>query len=506
MVPVRKPGRPLSSCPHLKDHLCSCNSITAAIPRRQICQCSISSSSKNTNVATRATPSSSMETPISPGKPSFRIDKNYQKSHLKRKSSGVASLERMNSCQIHNQKELTNGHQIPIVSSNGYYVSPFPNTIGHYSQTSPSLVPQSLSTNGVSQVGESSQYCNGNLDNGHSYTMNQNPIIGPDFFPNGANINTGQSPISDENFAEILDGVTRSPRKKQSCCDDRKNVYRKEKDPTINRPTIIKATNGNSTICPIQANCCMLKCTNQPNTSSTSSFTEQKESEITNDCCLETPKNLNQNNVSNVEAQSSFPETVDFNHQFYTYPSPQQPIFSYHTATYGSFSNPLNVSTWRQTHDNMFSNTQGQNQVTGNFSTTPVPEIRSFLRSCNCGDACQCVGCVSHPYNDATQDYVRSAWQTISLEGTSSEPYTNGGQASHEDQSAVLQQNIENKSVSNPPTPSSSNGEEQSLPENNFLFVNYSFPSEGCEDGGFNYECDNNCQCIGCDIKRRNPG
>ncbi|RKF61658.1 putative copper fist dna binding domain-containing protein [Erysiphe neolycopersici] len=508
MVPVRKPGRPLSSCPHLKDHLCSCNSITAAIPRKQICQCSISSSPKNTNIATRTTPSSSMETPNSPGKPSFRIDKNYQKSHLKRKTSGVASLERLNSCQLHNHQNITNGHKISIVSSNGYYVSPFPNTIGPYSHTSPSLVSQSLSTNGVSQVGESSQYCNGNLDNGHSYTMDQNPMIGHSFSPNGANINTEQSPMSDENFAEIMDGVTRSPRKEKSCCDNRKNGYRNEKDPAIKRPTTSKSTNENGTTCPIQANCCMLKCTNQLITSSTDSLSEQKDSKIINNGCLEIPKTLNQNIVTRVGAQASFPETVDFNHQFYTYPPSQQPVFSYDTVTYGSFSNPLNVSTWRQTHDNMFSLTQGQNQATGTFPTVPVPEVRSYFKSCNCGDTCQCVGCVSHPYNDATQDYVRSAWQTISLEGTSSEAYTNGGQASHEDQSAESQQNIENKSVSNPPTPCSSNGEEQNLPENNFLFVNYSFPSEVCEGegGDFSYECNNNCQFIGCDIKRRNPG
>ncbi|KAI6246356.1 hypothetical protein HI914_05698 [Erysiphe necator] len=505
MVPVRKPGRPLSSCPHLKDHLCSCNSITAAIPRKQVCQCSISSSTKNTNVAARATPSSSVVMPLSPGKPTFRIDKIYQKSHLKRKSSGVTNLERMNTCQFHNHQSLTNRHQIPTVSSNGYYVSQFPNSTGHHSQTSPSIVPQPLSTNGICQVGESSQYCNGNLDNGDSFTINQHHEIRPDFFSNGANISTEQSPISDENLSDIMNGGKRSPKKGKSCCNFQEITYRNEKSSTNSRSMVRKNINGDGSLSPTEGDCCFLKCIDPTNTSSTGFFTEKKESDVTNGCCIETSKILNQNIVSQVVTQNSLPESIGYNNQFYAYPPP---VFSYHTATYGSFSNPLNVSTWRQTHDNIFHNARGENQVTEDYATAPEPEIRSFVKSCNCGDACQCIGCVSHPYNDATQDYVRSAWQTISLEGNSSEPYANGGQSLNEDQRAISQQNIENKSNSNPPTPSSSstNGEEQNLPENNFLFVNYSFPSEESEGDFFNYGCNNDCQCIGCDIKRRNPG
>lgn len=43
MVPVRKPGRPLSVCPHPQDQPCSCGSVTAAIPRKQQCGCGGSS-------------------------------------------------------------------------------------------------------------------------------------------------------------------------------------------------------------------------------------------------------------------------------------------------------------------------------------------------------------------------------------------------------------------------------------------------------------------------------
>lgn len=33
--------------------------------------------------------------------------------------------------------------------------------------------------------------------------------------------------------------------------------------------------------------------------------------------------------------------------------------------------------------------------------------------SCNCGPSCRCVGCVVHPYNSATQEFVFSAYQDV---------------------------------------------------------------------------------------------
>lgn len=35
------------------------------------------------------------------------------------------------------------------------------------------------------------------------------------------------------------------------------------------------------------------------------------------------------------------------------------------------------------------------------------------LGSCNCGPSCRCVGCVVHPYNSATEDFVFSAYQDL---------------------------------------------------------------------------------------------
>jgi hypothetical protein len=31
---------------------------------------------------------------------------------------------------------------------------------------------------------------------------------------------------------------------------------------------------------------------------------------------------------------------------------------------------------------------------------------------CGCGPGCECIGCISHPYNEATQEYIRSIYQS----------------------------------------------------------------------------------------------
>jgi hypothetical protein len=31
------------------------------------------------------------------------------------------------------------------------------------------------------------------------------------------------------------------------------------------------------------------------------------------------------------------------------------------------------------------------------------------IHECHCGPGCQCIGCISHPFNDATREYIQSA-------------------------------------------------------------------------------------------------
>ncbi len=47
----------------------------------------------------------------------------------------------------------------------------------------------------------------------------------------------------------------------------------------------------------------------------------------------------------------------------------------------------------------------------GETGDTGVPDV-GCDETCNCGPACQCIGCIVHPMNQATQDYITSTWQT----------------------------------------------------------------------------------------------
>lgn len=168
------------------------------------------------------------------------------------------------------------------------------------------------------------------------------------------------------------------------------------------------------------------------------------------------------------------------------------------------------------------------------YSTVPEfqDETSGTSHHCSCGKSCQCVGCAAHPYNEATQSYVRSAWNSMMEEQTNGvRPVTNGNH--HRDTSAGHTPS-ETASVngpsccsgggagagtaatapatggtglaSEPHTPSdatSALGEEQTLSANDFFFVSYPFDS--CAGDTASCPCGDDCQCIGCVI-HNNPG
>src|SRR6187402_672967 len=97
MVPVRKPGRPLSACPHPRDQSCGCGSVTAAIPRRQTCHCGGGTDSpqvvpeavlKDVNPARTEAPS--------PTRVTFKVQKGSSRPQSSRKQSfDPTNIERM---------------------------------------------------------------------------------------------------------------------------------------------------------------------------------------------------------------------------------------------------------------------------------------------------------------------------------------------------------------------------------------------------------------------------
>ncbi|EQB48117.1 copper fist DNA binding domain-containing protein [Colletotrichum gloeosporioides Cg-14] len=108
MVPVRKPGRPLSTCPHPPARGCGCGSVTAAIPRKQKCGCGSSTAgtpteSSATSSVVKAESPASDAPPMSPTKApaaSFRVQKPAAKAASRKQSFDPANLERMDAAHV----------------------------------------------------------------------------------------------------------------------------------------------------------------------------------------------------------------------------------------------------------------------------------------------------------------------------------------------------------------------------------------------------------------------
>ncbi|KLU87852.1 grisea protein [Magnaporthiopsis poae ATCC 64411] len=254
------------------------------------------------------------------------------------------------------------------------------------------------------------------------------------------------------------------------------------------------------------------------------------------------------------------------------FPSPpvMQPIFFTHAADptmyiyppyYGTYQHPIQPPHWRQAmpppgglggyafpgghapaHMGMRAPppAPAMGLAAGDDAATVGGGFVGMSHQCTCGDACNCLGCPAHPYNEVTQDYVRSAMTIMTEEPTRSEgrdargaregaaaPVSTaparvegGGGCCGGDRTspaagaeevspaaAQVQQNAggtgatEPAASSSPPqaqTPSeaSAASEDQThLSASDFLFVTYPF---GCEGETASCQCGDDCQCVGC--------
>ncbi|KAI8174420.1 grisea protein [Colletotrichum sp. SAR 10_76] len=180
----------------------------------------------------------------------------------------------------------------------------------------------------------------------------------------------------------------------------------------------------------------------------------------------------------------------------------QPTIFTY-PPQYGSYMSPLQPAQWRQTMEALQYG-QPSPQPAGFNMPAPlgfVPEgtnlamDESTSHMCSCGDGCQCVGCAAHPYNDATQDYVRSAWNSMMEDGyAATNGGTNGTHGANGHSEATtngagvrgVEKHTNGESGGSPPAPqtpsdaASGLSEEQALSASDFFFVTYPFDGDGC--------------------------
>ncbi|KAJ6787537.1 hypothetical protein PWT90_02792 [Aphanocladium album] len=474
MVPVRKPGRPLSSCPHPASRPCSCAAVTAAIPKKQTCRCGPSSSQPaGAEKVKKESESNGSSLPTSPSRSTpnvpFRVQKP-SKTTSRKQSVDVAGLERMDANQLNiiqgfdptqppppmNGANGLNGH----VSMNG--MSPYP-AMGMPMATSPFGVPG-------------------------MYPMMQPPMAQP-FVPevNGsANGNGEQS-----------NGTTE--KASGGCCSGKASQSTSEK---VDVQTESK---------PEASGSC---CSSKPNGASTPTQ----------------PPVENSNGQMNGNAMPMFQPPMGMANGMYPFFATPN-IFTY-PPQYGSYMQPLQPKQWRQAMSNMNMHPQVQQaymfggQPAAPYQQNGAPNPATWTsHQCSCGDSCQCVGCAAHPYNDATQNYVRSAWNAMMQDaqpvqnghthtnGTHSptngaHDLTNGHVQQANGTTATTSTNRADGAISPtaPQTPSDATSglaEEQALSANDFFFVSYPF-TDGCEGEMSSCQCGDDCQCIGCAI-HNNP-
>ncbi|KAG5983556.1 hypothetical protein E4U55_007891 [Claviceps digitariae] len=538
MVPVRKPGRPLSSCPHPSSRPCACAAVTAAIPRKQKCRCGTSDTPAVEKQPDHDSSPPKVVTPPSPSKvghAGFRVNKQSAKSGSSRKQSvDLAGLHRMDSSQI--------------------------NIVPPYSAMSPPL----SSTNGSSTpMSDMSLY--GSIamrpgDRSHSADSSVYPMF-PSYAPGPNRESIGQTkpPMTmNGQIIGLTDPAAKSePETPRSCCGGGIDGV-KSQERTMSVHVDASDVGGSSS---------NKNNTNVDNSSSTSS--SSVEPTAARGCCSSgafastdrekkdtlrgMPPPLGMAFAPNGIMMPPFQHPMTMGNGMYPFYA-QPNVFNY-PPQYGSYMQPLQPEQWR--HFMAAAMAFGQNggagagagvaggggpgggggqpfgMQAGAFPTPTTPNGTSWTsHHCSCGDTCQCIGCAAHPYNEATQDYVRSAWNVMKEESRNghghdanmSGPHHNGSVGGTNTSNGEVDEATANPSSNGTTTPNqphydgawspsaaqspseaaSGASEEQALSASDFFFVSYPF-ADSCAGETMSCPCGDDCQCIGCAI-HNNPG
>jgi hypothetical protein len=459
MVPVKKPGRPLSACPHLHNQLCGCSSVTAAIPRKQKCHCGTGpSAGPPPAVQPRPVVSAIPDIP-SPTKVTFRVQKPSSSSRpsSRKQSYDLGSLERMDSRNVNIVpfQNLASQTAFGQAVRNGQFPSI------EYAQYSNDLqdprpnakIPDPSFPSQYPDLHGQPQHANG------TYTAPASAIATADNLY--LQLETvGASPV-----------VNTAPSGGGSCCRAKPDIRSVPTTFASQIHTGQGSVNGDSlTDVPVLSG-----------VSSTSSGATP-----------ETPKS----NGHLETKQHLFPTEYSISQEAYKAYLPETTTYAY-PASYGSYQHPLQPWEWRNM-SNMYAQPFTQSQISDSLTTftSDALLIPDTIHTCTCGHECQCIGCAAHPYNTATQNYVRSACNIGPEPSISTIPeYLNG----HKNDNAF-------PSTTDPPvaeTPSdSSSAEEQILSATDYFFVNYPYSGDGCGGDTNGCPCGDNCQCIGCAIHR----
>ncbi|KAK3956698.1 hypothetical protein QBC32DRAFT_86453 [Pseudoneurospora amorphoporcata] len=235
--------------------------------------------------------------------------------------------------------------------------------------------------------------------------------------------------------------------------------------------------------------------------------------------------------------QFNTPSPLELKQQQEPLPSQVMP-FGYQTVfrypeEYGSWNHPLDPQTYQQVALQGAAATQASHQEAGLALDLFLSEGGGAGTSheCTCGPGCQCVGCVAHPYNPQTIQYVQGAYSNYNVASPIASPIASPSGQSHRGSldfaatTGVHQQQQQQYQISSPTlgptngqhqqpqqqlppdspveaqTPSDASGtpgDEQYLSTADFVWATIPLPSWAGES--LSCPCGDDCACIDCII------
>ncbi|KAK4164526.1 hypothetical protein QBC43DRAFT_47891 [Cladorrhinum sp. PSN259] len=532
MIPVRKPGRPLSTCPCPPARPCACGGVRVAIPKKQKCSCPAGAAdgSEGSDIETSPTETT---TSTSPTRTSFRVSKSStgSKASSRKQSFDPAHLERLDPRSFNiipsPNGNVPNGISgIIIASSPGEMPS-----IPGYAQPPMGMMPVGPGPTFVSTPGTDFATMAYNMSPPTPY-MSQIQIPQTIKAENGGFIHTPNghyiSPVSAQPFmngdhanglhfngpphqpAEIL-GPSPIPKangmasRGGSCCST------KAAPPPASAPVSMPPPQ------PIQ-NTMPPPPPQQPARSCCSGKTQTPQQPPPQQNSMSPPQQGYNLSFGLPQFSSpvdmKLPDLGHFQHQTQTNPQMHQTVFTY-PPEFGSWQHPISPAIYQQviSRQNVPASVQTPispttNGNNGNNNSHAGGNIGNS-HECSCGPGCLCEGCLAHPFNATMFQYVSAAYSSSvdgSANGSASGSPTAGPINSNNNDVQPAPRAINGNGSESPPEVLTPNNEgspallgngEQSLAESDFFF--FDLPISGLCGGSIqSCPCGDDCECVGC--------
>ena len=491
MIAVRKPGRPLSSCPHLPGTRCGCSNVLAALPRQPKCGCSKpdddsnstkdntlvnegssstdtsstgngsinGTSSSNGSVSTKASSCCADNTNNQPIDEKVELQKPSDSPPVSPTTRTSSRVEKKTSRKPTTQKQALNTAKLERMDTNSLHMMPPMSTKNR--QESVSIAPQvsvPLFTDSYQQAGNGSFAPNEDYQTSPIQTWHSMPELSV----NAEDI-AGSMPLQSPNGTQTG----------SSCCSGKPGRIQ-----DASASNIGSAFQGMSSHPQLQSQTHVQAASHQ----------------------AWSPATYNPNFPINGGSILVPNQPVTYGVQQHTPYYNQVAVQSY-SPIWGSIAHPLHPAQYQQFMNN---STQGGLQNSYPISQSPMDlnanaTVPFTDHDCSCGKGCQCLGCPSHPYNEPTQEFI---WDAMKLQfeeepkkGRAGSIVETNNTRSNNDQLTSLDET--SPAVSNTPSDTASPRDQGA---ENFIFVSYPPPPGAAMQD--TCPCGPSCECIDCVIHR----